>query len=165
MSPRGASPRVMTDRHRVLALPFIQAGSDTVPVGDLTVALGVDRDWFTPAEVETLIAIGVDEGVLRRDGELLHATFDYSTVEIPSGFTPSASVLEQQSPFERLLARFEAEGVDRRSAVAAINARQQRLSIPIELAAALELKVRGLQVPEVTEALLDEFHVPAGPAE
>jgi hypothetical protein len=155
----------MTDRRRVLALPFIQAGTDSVPVGDVTVALSVDRDWFTPAEVETLVAIGIDEGTLRREGDMLHAAFDYTAVEIPGGFTPDRTVLEQQSTFDRLLARFEGEGIDRRSAVAAINARQQRLGVPIELAAALELKVRGLEVPQVTQALLEEFGVPTGPGE
>ena len=162
MSRCGVSLRLMTDRRRILALPFIQAGTDTVPIGDVTVALSVDRDWFSPAEVETLIDIGIDEGALRREGDRLRAAFDYAAVEIPGDFRPPPSVLDRQSPFERLLARFEAAGVDRRSAVAAINARQQRLGVPIELAAALELKIRGLEVPEVTRALLAEYEVPSG---
>ena len=162
MSPCGTLLGVMNERRRVLALPFLQAGSDIVPVGDVTVALSVDRDWFQPAEVEQLISIGTEEGILTREGDQVRLTFDYSGVEIPPDFTPSSSVLEQQSHFERLLARFEAEGVDRRSAVAAINARQQRLGVPIELAAALELKRRGLQVPEVTQALLEKYGVPSG---
>jgi hypothetical protein len=156
---------MMTDRRRTLALPFIQAGTDTVPVGDVTVALSVDRDWLSPAEVETLIDIGVDEGVVAREGDQLRATFDYTAVEIPGGYSPPASVLERQSPFERLLACFETAGIDRRSAVAATNARQQRLGVPIELAAALELKTRGLEVPAVTRALLAEYGVPTGPGD
>ena len=154
----------MNDRHRVLALPFLQAGSDSVPIGDVTVALSVDRDWFQPADVEQLISIAVEWGIQTREGDQLRLMFDYSTVEIPRDFTPSSSVLEQQSHFERLLARFEAEGIDRRSAVAAINARQQRLGVPIELAAALELKLRGMAVPEVTQALLEEYGVPHPPS-
>jgi len=164
MSPCGNLLDMMNDRRRVLALPFLQAGSDSVPIGDVTVALSVDRDWFQPAEVEQLIAIAVEEGILTREDDQLRVMYDYSAVEIPRDFRPSASVLEQQSHFDRLLARFEAEGIDRRSAVAAINARQQRLGVPIELAAALELKLRGLQVPEVTQALLEEYGVPQPPS-
>lgn len=134
---------------RVLAAACRHHGQERLTETQLISAISLDRGWFTPDEVRTLIDLGRDRGELIVDGEMYVATFEVADVTIPSGYEPSAELLEVAPPFERLLGRLEAEGLDRRECVAGINELQARLNLTSDAAAVLFAHGQGLDIKDV----------------
>lgn len=132
----------------VVAAPFKGAGRDRMGEQAFVVALSLDRDWVSPDQAKRLVDIGERSGLLERDGDDLVATFPYDEVAIPEDFEPDASIFRERSVFERVLDALVDAGMDRQSAVAAINERQQALGVTAEVAAVLTARVEGVDVEE-----------------
>jgi hypothetical protein len=140
-----------------VAAPFRSQGRDRLAESEFVVALSLDRDWFTPDQAKRLVDVAAGEGLLRReDGELL-ATFDPDTVEIPEGYEPEESVLQQRSAFERVLDAVVADGAEKREAVANINQLQSDLGLTVEAAAVVYARRRGIDTAELAERALEEL--------
>lgn len=127
-----------------VAAPFQQKGRESIPESEFVVALSLDRDWFSPDQAERLVDVATGQGLLaREDGEVV-ATFDPSEVEVPEGFVPDESILQEQSTFERLLDKVVAAGTEKQTAVAEINELQTHLGVTIEAAAVVYARRRGI---------------------
>ncbi|WP_129113059.1 DUF2240 family protein [Halegenticoccus tardaugens] len=131
---------------RAVAAPFRQRGKTRMGEGEFVVALSLDNDWFSPDQAKRLVDVAVGRDLLSRDGTALEAAFDPSEVEVPAEFVPDESVLREQSTFERLLDALVAAGVEKQTAVAAINARQHDLGVTLEAAAVVYARSRGVDV-------------------
>lgn len=136
-----------------VAAPFQQKGTESMPESEFVVALSLDRDWFSPDQAERLVDVAAGQGLLaREDGDVV-AAFDPSEVEVPEGFVPDESLLQEQSTFEKLLDKVVAAGTDKQTAVAEINDLQSRLGVTIEAAAVVYARRRGIEVgAEAAEA-------------
>jgi hypothetical protein len=140
-----------------VAAPFRSRGRDRLAESEFVVALSLDRDWFTPDQAKRLVDVAAGEGLLRReDGELL-AAFDPDAVEIPEGYEPEESVLQQRSAFERILDALVADGAEKREAVADINRLQSDLGLTVEAAAVVYARRRGTDTAELAERALEEL--------
>ncbi|ERH09500.1 MAG: hypothetical protein J07HX64_01257 [halophilic archaeon J07HX64] len=132
---------------RAVAAPFCQRGVERLKQTEFVVALSLDREWFSPDQTQRLVDVAATEGLLERvDEDELVAAFDPGGVEVPDGFEPDESVLQQRSTFERLLATIVDAGTEKQEAVAAINRLQSDLAISVEAAAALYARRQGLEV-------------------
>ncbi len=133
----------------VVAAPFRRQGSNRVGESEFVVALSLDRDWFTPDQAERVVDLATGRGLLSHDGDDLVAEFDPETIEIPSGFTPDESLLQDRSTFELVLDELLAAGVEKRDAVAGINTLQADLDLTVEAAALLYARRQGVDVSDV----------------
>jgi len=135
----------------VVAAPFRQGGRDRMEESEFVVALSLDRDWFSPDQASRVVDIAVGEGLLSREGDDLVVEFDPASVSVPAGFDPGDELLQQPSPFERVLDALVAAGHEKQAAVADINRLQSTLEVTIETAAVLYARRRGVDVERAAE--------------
>ncbi|ADJ14237.1 DUF2240 family protein [Halalkalicoccus jeotgali] len=129
-----------------VAAPFREAGTRSMEESRFVVALSLDRDWFSPDQAKRLIDVAVGEGLLERTEAGIEATFPVDSVGIPEDFSPAEDLLAQRSPFERVLERVVADGIDKRTAVGRINELQREIGISIEVAAVVFARREGIDV-------------------
>lgn len=142
---------------RTVATPFQQRGVPELSASEFTVALSLDREWFSPDQAERLADVAVSEGLLEREEEMLNITFDPRDIDVPEQFEPDESVLQQRSAFERLLQACVDAGIEKQTAVAEINRLQADLQLTIEAAAALYGHRKGAEVTGLALRAHDEL--------
>ena len=140
-----------------VAVPFRQAGRTEMGESEFVVALSLDRDWFTPDQAKRLLDVAASEGLCTRDTGDVVVEFPVGEVEIPDGFVPDESILQQRSTFERVLDRIVDAGVPKQEAVAGINALQSDLGVTVEAAAVVYARREGLAVEELAERALGDL--------
>jgi hypothetical protein len=60
----------------------------------------MDRD-----QVDLLLKRGMDQGLLKTDGEFFYLLFDISEVQIPIGYKPSSAIFEVEDPTSQIIDR------------------------------------------------------------
>jgi hypothetical protein len=152
-------PTLKTDMslRTAVAAPFRQEGSREMGESAFVVALSLDRDWFSPDQAKRLVDVAASEGLLERDGGELQVAFDPADVDVPEGFVPAESILQERSTFERVLDTLVDAGHDKQDAVAAVNGLQSELGVTIEAAAVLYAHRYGIDVDQHAEAALGEL--------
>lgn len=135
-----------------VTVPFRQHGQRTLRRNEFVVALSMDRDWFTPDQIERLVDVAVESGVLTVADDELTLELDPADVTVPDGFTPDEDILQTQSIFEQVLDALVAEGMEKRAAVGRINAVQAELEVTIEAAAVVTARREGLDAAEFAPA-------------
>jgi len=135
----------------VVAAPFRQRGREHLGESEFVVALSLDRGWFSPDQASRVVDVAVGEGLLSREGENLLAEFDPDSVPVPPEFQPDEDLLQDPSPFERVLDALVAEGIEKQAAVADINRLQADLDLTIEAAAVLCARREGVGVERAAE--------------
>lgn len=140
-----------------VAAPFRQAGSREMGESAFVVALSLDRDWFSPDQAKRLVDVAASEGLLERDDGELQVSFDPNSVDVPEGFVPAESILQERSTFERVLDALVEAGHDKQEAVAAVNGLQSELGVTIEAAAVLYAHRNGVDVQQHAETALSEL--------
>lgn len=79
----------------LVAFVFQRAMTRTMKEEDFYMMLSFELGWLTPGEGLAVIEQAVEVGILKRkDGELV-PLFDYTSVEIPTGYHFSSSQLNQ----------------------------------------------------------------------
>jgi len=122
---------------QAVAVPFRQRGITRMTESEFVVELSLDREWFSPDQAKRLVTVAAGEGLLDRDDDDVEVTFDPGSVEVPDGYEPDESILQQRTTFERVLETIVDAGVEKQTAVAEINRLQSELAITIEAAAVL----------------------------
>ncbi|GAB7092990.1 DUF2240 family protein [Halolamina litorea] len=135
-----------------VAVPFRQEGRERLGDGEFVVALSLDRDWFSPDQAKRVIDVALGRGLLTREDGELRADFDPESVDVPEEFVPDASILREQSAFEKVLDRLTDAGVEKQAAVAGINELQRELGLTIEAAAVVYARREGVDVGEAAVA-------------
>ena len=136
-----------------VAAPFKWHATDRLGEGAFVVALSLEREWFSPDQAKRLVAGGAGGGfVVGAEGDWV-GQLDPEAGGIRGGCGPEEDGLREQSAFETALEAAVATGVDKQTAVAAINERQQALAVTIEAAAVLYAKRRDARVDHLAEAV------------
>ncbi len=140
-----------------VAVPFRQRGKSCLGEGEFVVSLSLDRDWFSPDQAKRLVDVAAGRGLLdREDGDLV-ATFDAGAVDVPEDFVPDESILREQSTFERVLDALVDAGIEKQTAVAAVNEKQRELAVTLEAAAVLYARQNGVDVSDTADRTLSEL--------
>jgi hypothetical protein len=140
-----------------VAAPFRQEGRAAMGESEFVVALSLDRDWFTPDQAKRLLDVAAGEGLVTRTDGQVEAEFDPDGVDVPEGFVPDESILQQRSTFERILDALVEAGTEKQAAVAEINALQSDLGVTVEAAAVVYAKREGLDVGDAADRALGEL--------
>ena len=73
----------------LVATPFKKRGKESLKISDFIFALSLDLKWGPPDKVRALLREAEADGLVRLEGEMVHASHDTVAVEIPLGFKPS----------------------------------------------------------------------------
>ncbi len=154
---RSRSPGETMSLRTAVAAPFRQQGRTAMGESEFVVALSLDRDWFTPDQAKRLLDVAAGEGLISRTDGDVTAEFDPDAVDVPEGFVPEESILQQRSTFERILDLLVEAGIEKQAAVAEINSLQADLGVTVEAAAVVYAKREGLDVTDAAERALGDL--------
>jgi hypothetical protein len=136
----------------LVATPFKKRGKSSLKISDFIFSLSLDLKWGSPEKVRSLLREAETEGMVRIEGEMVHAIFEEKDVQIPVGFKPTT----EEGILERSIRLITSQtGMSRKEVIALANERQDSLQKLVELDAVVLLVARefGLDVSSMaTEA-------------
>jgi hypothetical protein len=143
------------DRERayLVATPFKKRGKKSLKMSDFVFALSLDLKWGPPDKVRALLQEAAEEGLVRIEGDYVHAAFDDDQAEVPMGFRPS----KEEDIFEkgvRLIV--SATGMGRKEAISMVNERQDSLQGLVNLDAVALLVAREMGI-DVRDLALEAY--------
>lgn len=91
-----------------LAAPFYHSRVPKLGKSELIYYFSFDRRWMDREQVDLLLRRGIDQGLIRMDGDFYHLLFDVNEVQIPTGYKPSSAIFEVADPVQQLIDRIAA---------------------------------------------------------
>lgn len=150
----------MSDLTYTVSMPFKRKGKETLKDSEFVLALSIDLNWYTPEQAKTILGEAEKSGLLKREGDVIRAAFDTSSIEIPSGFKPEKPGDFGNKPvFERIIERIIlATGIEKRKVIALINKKQEELAkqVVLEVSAIIVAIEHGVMVNDLIE---EEYEV------
>jgi hypothetical protein len=134
----------------LVATPFKKRGKKSLKISDFIFALSLDLKWGPPEKVRALIREAEAEGMVKMDGEMVTASFDPETLDVPLGFKPST----QEGILDRGIRLITSQtGMSRKEVIALANEKQDSLKMLVELDAVVLLVARemGIDVRSLAE--------------
>ncbi len=144
----------MSDLTYAVSMPFKIKGKDVLKESEFVLALSIDLNWFSPEQAKNIVREAEREGLLEKEGELIHPAFDMNSVHIPTGFKPDPGAFEKKSLFDRTIERIIAgTGMEKRKVISLINKKQEELSklVEIDVSAILVALEHGVAVDDLVE--------------
>jgi len=134
----------------LVATPFKKRDKKSLKISDFVFALSLDLKWGPPDKVRALLQEAADEGLVRIEGDYVHAAFGDTQAEVPVGFRPS----KEEDIFEkgvRLIV--SATGMGRKEVISMVNERQDSLQGLVNLNAVVLLVARemGIDVRDLAQ--------------
>jgi len=156
----------MDDLQNAIALLFKRKGRDELSEKEFVLSASMDFRWFPPRDAQRLLQIGLESKLLESRAGMIRPTFDPAGVEVPRDFAPTASILELPTPvqedvFLRIVDAIAARtNTDRKSAIALVNAVQERFDVDVEVAALIAAKKAGVEVAAFLKDVKSRLGVP-----
>jgi hypothetical protein len=143
---------VSLDREKafLVATPFKKRGKKSLKISDFIFALSLDLKWGPPEKVRALLREAEAEGMVKMEGEMVTASFDTETLDVPLGFKPST----QEGILDRGIRLITSQtGMSRKEVIALANEKQDSLKMLVELDAVVLLAARemGIDVRSLAE--------------
>jgi hypothetical protein len=134
---------VSLDREKayLVATPFKKRGKRSLKISDFIFALSLDLKWGPPEKVRALLREAEAEGMIRTDGDMVHADFEMEKVEIPVGFKPSTEEGILDRGIRLIISK---TGMSRKEVIALANEKQDSLQRLVDLDAVILLVAREL---------------------
>lgn len=142
----------MSDLTYTVSMPFKRKGKDALKDMEFILALSLDLKWFNPEQAKIILSDAQNSGLLIREGELVHPSFDISKIEIPSGWKPV--IVENKTIFDRIIDRIiHGTGIEKRKVIAMINKKQEEFAkqVSIEVSAILIAVENGVMVDDLID--------------
>jgi hypothetical protein len=134
----------------LVATPFKKRGKNSLKISDFIFALSLDLKWGPPEKVRALLREAEAEGMVKMEGEIVTASFDTQTLDVPLGFKPST----QEGILDRGIRLITSQtGMSRKEVIALANEKQDSLKMLVELDAVVLLAARemGIDVRSLAE--------------
>lgn len=134
----------------LVATPFKKRGKNSLKISDFIFALSLDLKWGPPEKVRALLREAEAEGMVKMEGEIVTASFDTETLDVPLGFKPST----QEGILDRGIRLITSQtGMSRKEVIALANEKQDSLKMLVELDAVVLLAARemGIDVRSLAE--------------
>lgn len=142
----------MSDLTYTVSMPFKRKGKDALKDMEFILALSLDLKWFNPEQAKIILNDAQNSGLLIREGEFVHPSFDISKIEIPSGWKPV--IVENKTIFDRIIDRIiHGTGIEKRKVIAMINKKQEEFAkqVSIEVSAILIAVENGVMVDDLID--------------
>ncbi|OYT63710.1 hypothetical protein B6V01_001345 [Methanosarcinales archaeon ex4572_44] len=158
----------MSELIYTLSQPFKVKGRRKLGIKEFIFTLTLDLKWFNPTEAKAIVQIGLENELLKREGETLIACFDPTQVNPPIDFKPTAKLLTtgKQTLFEKILDQIIIQtGIEKRELIAAINKNQDTLSklVEINVSALIVGIEHGADIKDLIETAYQELTDPNPP--
>lgn len=125
----------------LVATPFKKRGKKSLKVSDFVFALSLDLKWGPPEKARALLREAEAGGMVKLDGDMVHASFEIGDVDIPVGFKPTA----EEGILDRGIRLVTSQtGMSRKEVIALANERQESLRRLVDLDAVVLLVAREL---------------------
>lgn len=148
----------MSDLTYTVSMPFKRKGKDALKDMEFILALSLDLKWFNPEQAKIILNDAQNSGLLIREGEFVHPSFDISKIEIPSGWKPvigeNKTIVENKTIFDRIIDRIiHGTGIEKRKVIAMINKKQEEFAkqVSIEVSAILIAVENGVMVDDLID--------------
>ena len=160
----------MSDLTYTVSMPFKRKGKDALKDMEFILALSLDLKWFNPEQAKIILNDAQNSGLLIREGEFVHPSFDISKIEIPSGWKPVIAenktipviaenktipyIAENKTIFDRIIDRIiHGTGIEKRKVIAMINKKQEEFAkqVSIEVSAILIAVENGVMVDDLID--------------
>jgi len=129
------------EREYLVATPFKKRDKKRLKISDFVFALSLDLKWGPPDKVRALLQEAAEEGLVRIEGDYVHAAFDDLQADVPVGFRPS----KEEDIFEKAVRLIiSATGMGRKEAISMVNERQESLQGLVNLDAVALLVAREM---------------------
>ncbi len=141
------------EREYLVATPFKKRDKKVLKISDFVFAISLDLKWGPPEKVRALLQEAADAGIVRIEGDYVHAAFDEGEAEVPVGFVPS----KDEDFFDkgvRLIV--SATGMGRKEVISMVNERQDSLQGLVSLDAATLLVAREMGI-DVRDLALEAY--------
>lgn len=127
----------------LIAIPFKKRGKKSLKISDFIFALSLDLKWGPPEKVRALLREADAEGMVKLDGEVVHASFEAESVDVPVGFKPSS----EEGILDRGIRLITSKtGMSRKEVIALANEKQDSLQRLVDLDAVMLLVARELGI-------------------
>ena len=136
-----------------LAQLFNKKGKSSLTEKEFVFAASLDLRWFTPKEAQKFLDISVESELLALDGDKVKPTFDYKSVEIPKGYSPTNDLLQTSAKpkgiFLKLVDQISTEkDIPSKDVISQVNHTQDRMGIDVEVAALIVARQYGIDISE-----------------
>jgi len=127
----------------LVATPFKKRGKKSLKISDFIFALSLDLKWGPPEKVRALLREAESEGMVKMEGEVVHATFDAEAMDVPVGFKPTT----EEGILDRGIRLITSQtGMSRKEVIALANEKQDSLKKLVELDAIVLLVAREMGI-------------------
>ncbi|MDD1754632.1 MAG: DUF2240 family protein [Methanothrix sp.] len=127
----------------LVATPFKKRGKKSLKISDFIFAISLDLKWGPPEKVRALLREAEAAGMVKMEGDLVHATFDEKAVDVPVGFKPST----EEGILDRGIRLITSQtGMSRKEVIALANEKQDSLQKLVELDAVILLVAREMGI-------------------
>ena len=144
----------------LVATPFKKRGKKSLKISDFIFALSLDLKWGPPEKVRALLREAEAEGMVRMEGEMVHAAFDAEAVDVPMGFKPSTG----EGILDRGIRLITSQtGMSRKEVIALANEKQDSLKKLVELDAVVLLVASemGIDVSDLAQEAYENLRARA----
>jgi hypothetical protein len=137
---------------------------------EFILTVSMDLHWFTPVDAKKFVDVAVENGVLKRDANILTPCFDTNLCFVPISFTPAHTILDlkpaQKTPvkqkvedlFSKIVEKLvKSTGSDVQDIIAKINRAKDKYDVEIEVAALLVGMEHNISMAEYLPALEAEI--------
>ncbi len=142
----------MSDLTYVVATPFKNNATQSLPIKDFEFALSFDLKWMSPEQACRVRDMAIRASLLKIEDGKLMLTIDPVSVNIPPRFKPSEDMFREKALIDHLLDVISAcTGMGAKEVASSINERQSQLSdlVGIEVAALLVAREMGCNVDDL----------------
>jgi hypothetical protein len=156
----------MDELRDAIALLFKRKGRDELSEREFVLSASMDLRWFPPRDAQRLLQLGLETKLLESRGGSIRPAFDVSAIDVPRDYVPTAEILETVTPasediFLRMVDAIASKTrTDRKAAIAAVNAVQERMEVELEVAALVAAYQMGIDVGPFLGAVKARLGVP-----
>ncbi len=134
-----------------LAQVFRKKGKSTLTEKEFVFAASLDLRWFSPKDAQKFLDIGLESELLSQTGGKIQPTFDYQSMDAPSGYSPSPDLLkasiQPKGIFLKLIDRISTEkDIPKKEAISLVNKTQDKMNVDVEVAALIVARSIGIDI-------------------
>ncbi|MDN7026160.1 DUF2240 family protein [Methanoculleus sp. FWC-SCC1] len=105
-----------------IAAPFKHMRKERLQKSEFIFYIAIDRKWMNKEQANQLLERAREAGLVEVSGGSVTPLYDVAEVTVPLGFKPESEILEEESPYEELIARIAAAtGTPQNQVVAELN--------------------------------------------
>lgn len=148
---------------------FRNRGKDIITQKEFTMYISLDLRWMGVKEADKLRELLLDEGILKKNGDMLKPAGDLSEIDVPVAYKPSSELLEmlrtwkipakkrpeKDSMLNTLMEVAVENGIQKRTFVKECNDLVKHMNIHMEAAALIILREHGVDPAPYTDGVTD----------